>query len=168
MKLIISLLLLTGIFGISAFAQKVSPKVAALPSDIADWNGQDSDKLLNDPVIKGRLKILLGKKNYASFIESFETLSPISKAGNVLFSSGCLIHACTHLESAIAIDVKANTIHAAIFNEEKTTRYFNERGRKPPAAITGWAKRLNDLKNNKKGAIVIIEKIFDPHDPIVA
>lgn len=162
MKSIICLLLLTAIFGLSAFAQKSKTKIAALPADIADWSGQDSDKILNDPVIKARLKVLLGRKNYASFIEYFETFTPIIKDGNTLFASGCLIHACTHLESAIAIDLRANTIHAAIYNEEETTKYFNERGSKTPAAVTGWAKRLSDLHNNKHRAIVIIEKNLLP------
>ena len=68
------------------------------------------------------------------------------KDGDVLFASGCLIHACTHLESSIAIDLKNNTIHAAIFNDEKPTRFFNERGTKSPKAIIDWAKNLSGLK----------------------
>jgi hypothetical protein len=168
MKAITYLLLITGFFGISAFAQKSKTKGMSLPADIAQWSGQDSDKILNDPTIKVRLKALLGKKNYASFMESFETLTPINRNGYVLFSSGCLIHACTHLESAIAIDLKANTIHAAIYNEEEKTRYFNERGSKISRSISDWAKRLNDLKNNKTEAIVIIEKNFSLYDPIAA
>ncbi len=132
--------------GISAFAQ--TTKSAELPAGIAGWSGEDSDKLLNDPVIKTRLKKLLGKKNYAAFLDSFETLTPITKDGDVLFASGCLIHACTHLESAIAIDLKNNTIHAAIYNDEKRTRFFNERGKKTPAQIVDWAMRLAGLKSN--------------------
>lgn len=150
MKPIICLFLITAIFGISAFAQKTKPKVVELPAGIADWSGEDSDKILNDPVIKTRLKKLLGKKNYAAFMESFETVAPIEKDGDILFSSGCLIHACTHLESAIAIDLVNNTIHAAIYNEEKKTRYFNERGSQTPEAISNWANRLNELKNSEQ------------------
>jgi hypothetical protein len=149
MKSIVFLFLIIALFAGSATAQKAKSKVAALPAGISNWGGQDSDKLLNDPVIKARLKTLLGKSNYASFIESFETLTPITKDGDTLFSSGCLIHACTHLESAIAIDLKANTIHAAIFNDEKKTRYFNERASKTPAAINDWASWLMDLKSHK-------------------
>jgi len=112
-----------------AAAQKAKPKAGPLPAAIRAWAGQDSDKLLKDPVITTRLKTLMGKTNYASFIESFETLAPITKDGDVLFASGCLIHACTHLESAIAINLKANTIHAAIYNdvtEFKTTEEFRD------------------------------------------
>ncbi len=82
-------------------------------------------------------------------MESFETFTAITKNGNVLFASGCLIHACTHLESAVAIDLGNNTIHAAIYNDEKTTRFFNERGRKSPKPLAAWAKNLNNLKGNK-------------------
>jgi hypothetical protein len=149
MKALIYLLLFIAVFATPAAAQKAKPKVTALPAGIAEWTGQDSDKLLQEPVIKARLQTLLGKTNYASFMESFETLTPITRDGDVLFSSGCLIHACTHLESAIAIDLKANTIHAAIYNDEKKTKYFNERSSKTPAAINDWASRLMDLKSHK-------------------
>lgn len=149
MKPVIYLLLLIAVFAMPAVAQQTKPRAAALPAGINDWVGQDSDKLLQDPVIKARLKTLLGRSTYASFMESFETLTPITKDGDVLFSSGCLIHACTHLESAIAIDTKANTIHAAIYNDVKKTRYFNEHASKTPSAIKDWASRLKDLKNKQ-------------------
>jgi hypothetical protein len=149
MKSIIFLFLFTAIFGVSAFAQKTKPKVAALPVGIADWNNEDSDKILDNPIIKTRLKKLLGAKNYASFVESFETLNPIEKDGNILFSSGCLIHACTHLESSVAIDLVNNTIHAAIYRENKKTKFYNERSSKTPKSITDWAVRLSNLKKNK-------------------
>ncbi len=139
----------TSILGISAFAQTAKSKVTALPVGIAGWSGEYSDKLLTNAVIKTRLKKLLGSTNYTAFMESFETLTPITKDGDVLFASGCLIHACTHLESAIAIDVKNNTIHASIFDEEKPTLFFNERGRKAPASIAAWAKNLEDMKASK-------------------
>lgn len=150
MKPIIFLFLITAIFGVSVFAQNVKPKTPALPDGIAEWNGEDSDKILDNAVIKTRLKKLLGKKNYADFLESFETLTPIEKNADILFSSGCLIHACQHLESAVAIDSVNNTIHAAIYREDKKTKYFNERGTKTPQAIASWANRLNSLNNNKK------------------
>ncbi len=149
MKSIIFLLLISGIFGIPGLAQNPRSTASALPSGSANWNGEDSSKILNDPVIKARLRKLLGKTNYASFMESFETLTPITKDGNVLFASGCLIHACTHLEAAIAIDLGNNTIHAAIYNDKKPTRFFDERGIKSPKPVIAWAKNLNDLKGNK-------------------
>jgi hypothetical protein len=84
----------------------------------------------------------LGKKNYADFLESWETINPIVKKGNLLFSSGCLIHACGHAESAITIDWQSKTIHVGIFREQEKTRFFNERGRKTPLVIKNWATRL--------------------------
>ncbi|MGI8788710.1 MAG: hypothetical protein ACR2HG_13225 [Pyrinomonadaceae bacterium] len=148
MKKAVFLFLITAIFGVSYYAQNVKPKVANLPG-FADWTGEDSDKILNDAAIKIRLQKLLGKKNYSAFLDSFETINPVEKNGNVLFSSGCLIHACGHLESAIAIDLVNNTIHAAIYNEKKKTAYFNERNSKTPESITNWANRLSRLKNNR-------------------
>ncbi len=147
MKPIIFLFLITALFGVSAFAQNIKPKVPALPADIFNWNDENSDKILHNAVIKTRLKKLLGKKNYASFLESFETLAPIEKNGKILFSSGCLIHACQHLESAIAVDLVNKTIHAAIYREDKQTKYFNEKAGKTPKSITNWANRLISLKN---------------------
>lgn len=149
MKPIIFLFIITAIFGASVFAQNVKPTPPALPDSIAEWDGENSDKILNDAVIKTRLKKLLGKKNYAAFFESFETLTPIKKNGDILFSSGCLIHACQHLESAVAIDLVNKTIHAAIYREGKRTKFFNESGAKTPQAMTNWANRLNSLNKNK-------------------
>lgn len=149
MKPIVYSILIIAILSISAFGQTAKPKTTALPAGIAGWSGEYSDKLLKNSVIKARLKKLLGAKSYAEFMDSFETLTPITDDGDVLFASGCLVHACTQLESAIAIDVKNNAIHAAIFNSEKPTRYFNERGRKTPLPIVNWASKLEELKVNK-------------------
>lgn len=140
MKKIIVILFVLG-FSISLFGQ-TQTKSATLPANLAKWNKIDSNDLLNNPTIKSRLKKLLGKKNYADFKESWETINPVVKNGNFLFSSGCLIHACGHLESAIAIDLVNNSIHAAIYNQAEKTRYFNEGNRKTPKAIKNWAKRL--------------------------
>ena len=101
---------------------------------------------MENAIIKVRLKKLLGKKNYASFLESLETLNPIEKNGGILFSSGCLIHACTQLESAVAIDLVNKTIHAGIFRRNEKTKYFNENGRKSPKALKSWADRLEALR----------------------
>ena len=146
MKPVIFLFLITTILGVDIFAQNIKPKTPALPADIAEWKGEDSDKILKNAVIKTRLKKLLGEKNYASFWESFETLTSIEKNGDILFSSGCLIHACTHLESAVAIDPANKTVHAGIFRRNEKTKYFNEKGRKTPEALKIWANRLEALR----------------------
>lgn len=152
MKRTASLLLVTLVSCFSATAQTAKTRRPALPSDIAAVAGQDSDSLLKNPAIKARMKKLLGNK-YGSFMESFETLNPVTKEGNLLFSSGCLIHACTHLESAIAIDLTDKTIHAAIFRQDEKTRYFNEGGKPTPGVIRGWAdnlRRINNPANNSE------------------
>ncbi len=145
MKQIIFISLIAVIFGVSTFAQKVKPKTPAFPADIAGWTSEDSDKILDNPIIVTRLKKLLGRKNYADFRENWETLNPIVKEGNLLFSSGCLIHGCLHAESAIAIDLVNNRIHAAIYTQPKL-RFFNEKGGKTPKSITDWAKRLKPIQ----------------------
>jgi hypothetical protein len=144
MKRTASLLLITLISCFSATAQTTKTRRPALPTNIAATAGQDSDSLLKNPAINARLKKLLGQK-YDSFMESFETLNPVTRKGHFLFSSGCLIHACTHLESAIAIDLTSKTIHAAVFCQTERTRYFNERGRATPKAIRDWVNNLRQL-----------------------
>ena len=144
MKRTASLLLVIFVPCFSATAQTARTRRAALPSDIAAVAGRDSDSLLKNPAIRARMKKLLGNK-YGSFMESFETLNPVTRQGNYLFSSGCLIHACTHLESAIAVDLANKTIHAAIFRQNEKTRYFNEGGKATPKVIRDWASNLSRL-----------------------
>lgn len=144
MKKIIIILFVLGC-ALNTFGQ-TQTKRSALPKNFAKWDKKDSQDLLNNPTIKSRLKKLLGKKNYADFKESWETVNPIVKKGNFLFSSGCLIHACGHTESAIAIDLLNNSIHAGIYTETEKTRYFNEGNRKTPKAIKSWANRLESNK----------------------
>ena len=146
MKLMIHLFLFAVIFGTSVLAQNVNPKASPLPVDIANWVGDDSDKILGNDAITKRLKKLMGEKDYVSFLESFETISPIEKEGQFLFTSGCMIRACTRLESAIAIDLKNESIHAAIYNEIEATKFFDEKGSKTPATIIKWVNRLENLK----------------------
>lgn len=102
----------------------------------------DSSELLNNPAIKMRLEKLLGKENYDSFMESFETVTPIKKSKSILFASGCLIHACNQLESAIAVNLVNQTIHAGIYRRGEKTKFFNEKRRASPANIKNWANRL--------------------------
>jgi hypothetical protein len=137
MKQFIFAFLFFTIFGLTAFAQTPS-----LPANIAQWGGEDSYKVLNNRAIKARLKKLMGKKEYRGFMETFETVNPVERRGNFLFSSGCLIHACGHLESAIVIDLVNRTLHTAVFRETVKTKYFNEKGRPTPRIIKNWADRL--------------------------
>lgn len=146
MKRTASLLLITVVSCFIGTAQTGRTRSPALPSDIAEMAGQDSDSLLKNPAIQARMKKLLGNK-YGSFLESFETLNPVTKEGGYLFSSGCLIHACTHLESALSIDLINKTIHAAIFRQGEKTRYFNEGGRATPQVIRNWANNLRQINS---------------------
>lgn len=135
------LILFVMLFAVGINAQNLKTKADSLPANISKW--KDSQKLLTNSIIVSRLKKMMGKKNYDDFKESWETLNPIIKKGNFLFSSGCLIHACGHAESAIAIDLINKTIHVGIFREDEKTRYFNENKRKTPQTIRNWAKRMN-------------------------
>jgi hypothetical protein len=144
MKRTASLLLVILVSCFYTLAQTAKTTRPALPSGIAAAAGQDSDSLLKNPSIKARLKKLLGNK-YGSFTESFETLNPVTREGQYLFSSGCLIHACTHLESAIAVNLTNNTIHVAVFRRNEKTGYFNEGGKATPKLIRDWENNLRQL-----------------------
>ena len=144
MKRMATLLLITLATCFSVAGQTAKTGRPAWPSDIAAAVGRDSDSLLKNPALQTRMKKLLGHK-YDSFMESFETLNPVKQDGNLLFSSGCLIHACTHLESAIAVDLVNGTLHAAIFRRDEQTSYFNEGGRATPKVIRDWANHLSRI-----------------------
>lgn len=126
--------------------ENVSNKLPDLPAGIAGWSGEGSDKIVN--VFNERIKKLLGAKNYESFMDNFESLNAIEKSGNFLIGSGCMIRACTHLESAVAVDIVNKTIHVAIFNEIEPTKFFNENGGKTPEPLMKWAARLESLKKD--------------------
>jgi hypothetical protein len=128
MRKIIFLIFVLAVCSLDAAAQKNSRDENNLPVGIVRMTSADSRQLLNNRTIKMHLKKLLGKKNYDSFSASFETVTPVEKKGKFLFSSGCLIHGCANLESAIAIDLVNNTIHAAVYNSQERTKYFNESG----------------------------------------
>ncbi|MCB1023953.1 MAG: hypothetical protein KDB79_06180 [Acidobacteria bacterium] len=119
---------------------------AEIPSDIANWSGQSGERILSDAAIASRLRALLGDENYKLFLEYFESPKLIEISGDYLFTSGCMIRACSHLEAAVAIDLATYRIHAAIYDVVKPTKYFNENGSSTPVAIAEWAKRLEDLK----------------------
>ena len=140
-NLLILIFILVCSFG--ATAQTSKSKRPALPANLAKIKDADSGELLNDPAIKTRLKMLLGKKSYANFLESWETLNPIVKKGNFLFSSGCLIHACGHIESAIAIDLVKKTIHAGIFQQGLKSKLYNEDNQATPKVLMDWFKNLS-------------------------
>jgi hypothetical protein len=135
--LFLSLLCVAGVFA----QANSSLQKSELSAGIANMSDGDSLDLLNDPAIKTRLEKLLGA-SYEAFLASFETVTPVEKKGQFLFSSGCIIHGCGSAESAIVIDLDNNTIHAAIYDRAKLTGYFNERGRKTPKVIKDWAKHL--------------------------
>ncbi len=75
-------------------------------------------------------------------METYEMKVPFKRVGNFLFSSGYLIHARTHLESAMAIDLVNKTIHAGIYREAMASRLFSEDKRPAPAVMKKWLRNL--------------------------
>jgi hypothetical protein len=139
----LSVVLFVLLFAFGANAQTAKSKRPVLPANIANF--KDSFKLVNDAAVKSRLKKLLGKKGYADFLESWETINPIVKKDGILFASGCLIHACGHIESAIAIDLKTKTIHVGIFRQDETSKIYDEYQKKPPKVLSDWLNNLSEM-----------------------
>ncbi len=146
MKKLLLILLITLTLSAIVSAQS-NAKRPPLPPNVAKMKGEYPDKLLKISAVKSRMKTLLGK-NYEDFFDSFETNRQFERKGNFLFSHGCLIHACTHLESAIAVDLVNKTIHIGIFRENEPVKTFNENGRKTPKLLANWASNLTNLSKH--------------------
>jgi hypothetical protein len=110
--------------GVSVSAQPPA-KRPDLPAKLAKYVDESPGELMNVPVVKSRLRMLLGKR-YTDFVESISVQAPIRMAGGFLFASGCMAHACTIMEAAFAIDVKNKRIHAVLYEKDKPPLYFNE------------------------------------------
>ncbi len=135
------IVLLTLVLCVFANAQSKVKTKSSATVNLSKSVGQYPFELFKNKTVKSRMKKLLGK-NYSNFFDSFETQAPFKKKANFLFSSGCLIHACGHLESAIAIDLANNTIHLGIFRQDEAAKTFNENKRKTPKILTAWIKNL--------------------------
>ncbi len=58
--------------------------------------------------------------------DPIQVQAPMTKVGDFLLASGCMPHVCTINEAAFAIDLKIKRIHAAIYEKDSPTKYFNE------------------------------------------
>jgi hypothetical protein len=91
------------------------------------------------PAVKARLRALLGRR-YSEFAQSIDVQAPMTKVGDFLLGSGCLPHSCTINEAAFAIDMVNKRVHAAIFDKDKPTAYFNEDKKPTPQVLLDWSK----------------------------
>ncbi|HRH44753.1 MAG TPA: hypothetical protein PKY82_24155 [Pyrinomonadaceae bacterium] len=116
----------------------------ALPGNLVKYINEYPVKLMKVPAIKTRLKTLLGK-NYSTFESYITVQSPMTRVGDFLFASGCLPHSCTINEAAFAIDLKNKRIHAVIYEQNITPKFFNEDKTETPKVLLDWIKELKAM-----------------------
>ena len=143
MKKLSILLGLTIILSGAAMAQNVA-KHPALPGNLMKYIDEYPVELMKVPSVKARLKTLLGKR-YADFDISIAVQSPITKVGDFLFASGCMPHVCTINEAAFVIDLKNKRIHAAIYEKDTRTKFFNEDKAPTPQILLDWVEELKKM-----------------------
>ena len=140
MKKLFILLSLMLILSVSATAQ-TAVKRPALPGNLAIYVDEYPVKLMKVASVKSRLKVLLGKR-YSDFVLSIQVQAPMTIVGDFLLASGCMPHVCTINEAAFAIDLKNKRIHAAIYEKDEPTRYFNEDKAPTPKVLLDWVEEL--------------------------
>jgi hypothetical protein len=140
MKKLFVLLSLMLILSVSATAQTAA-KRPALPSDLTRYIDEYPVTLMKVASVKSRLKTLLGRR-YSDFVISIQVQAPMTKVGDFLLASGCMPHVCTINEAAFAIDLKIKRIHAAIYEKDRPTKYFNEDKAPTPQVLLDWVGEL--------------------------
>jgi hypothetical protein len=143
MKKLCILLSLTTILSLSAMAQS-SAKRPALPSNLAKYINEYPVTLMKVASVKKRLKTLLGKR-YSDFVISIQVQSPTTKVGDFLLARGCMPHVCTINEAAFVIDMKNKRIHAAIYEKDTPTKFFNEDKTPTPQILYDWVEELKKM-----------------------
>ena len=143
MKKLFILLGLTIIVSVSAMAQTTT-KRPALPGNLARYINEYPVELMKVASVKRRLKTLLGKR-YSDFAISIQVQSPMTKVGDFLLGRGCMPHVCTINEAAFVVDLKNKRIHAAIYEKDKTTKFFNEDKASTPQPLLDWVEELKKL-----------------------
>ncbi|HET8574191.1 MAG TPA: hypothetical protein VFL76_10000 [Edaphocola sp.] len=100
-------------------------------------------KLLDQPEIKSRLELLLGK-DYDNFRKYWQTETPIKIEGNVLSTTGCEQHNCGANQYVLQIDLMHNNINVYHFGQN--IQSYLEKG--PINLPSGLAKEFQNISGN--------------------
>lgn len=88
--------------------------------------------------MKARLKTLLGG-NYQDFMDRMAVQTPIEKVDGTIFLHGCMAHACTFEEAAMAITLPDQKLHCATLSKpldgKPVVKVFNENNTPEPASL---------------------------------
>lgn len=101
----------------------------------------DAKVLETDP-LKSRLKAYL-KGDYKLLQDRLQTSEPIEVKGEIFFTSGCMSHACTIEECAIAVDVKNDNVFVGILQDGKATLRAEKANTTAPEVLTKWVAEKN-------------------------
>jgi hypothetical protein len=119
-----------------------SPQAEGNLAYLLKLNGQypfDAKVLQTEP-LKSRLKAFL-HNDFAALEERLGTSEPILVEGDIFFTAGCMPHACSVEECAIAIDVKKDNIYVAIMQDGVVRQAIEKAGEgATPALFTKWLK----------------------------
>lgn len=100
-------------------------------------------KLLDQPEIKNRLELLLGK-DYDNFRKYWQTETPIKIEDNVLSTTGCEQHNCGANQYVLQIDLMHNNINVYHFGQN--IQSYLEKG--PINLPPGLAKEFQNISGN--------------------
>ena len=96
----------------------------------------DAKVLETDP-LKSRLKASL-KGDFKLLTDRLGTSEPIEVQGDIFFTSGCMPHACTVEECAIAVDVKNDNVFVAILQDGKVSERPEKANTTAPEIFQKW------------------------------
>jgi len=91
-----------------------------------------SEMLKKEPVLKARLRSLLGT-SYKAFFDRMQVETPIEQDGEAIVMRGCMAHQCT-IEEAILV-IQNETPYAALKMKSKISKTFPADRSKLPAAL---------------------------------
>lgn len=100
-------------------------------------------RLLDQPEIKNRLELLLGK-DYDNFRKYWQTETPIKIEENVLSTTGCEQHNCGANQYVLQIDLMYNNINVYHFGQN--IQSYLEKG--PINLPAGLAKEFQSIAGN--------------------
>jgi hypothetical protein len=96
----------------------------------------DAKVLETDP-LKSRLKAAL-KGDFKLLTERLQTSDPIEVQGDIFFTAGCMPHACSVEECAIAVDVKNDNVFVAILQDGKISERPEKANTTAPEVFKKW------------------------------
>lgn len=100
-------------------------------------------QLLDQPEIKDRLELLLGK-DYENFRKYWQTETPVKIEDNVLSATGCEQHNCGANQYVLQIDLMQNNINVYHFGQ--SIQSYLEKG--PINLPPGLAKEFQSISEN--------------------